>query len=462
MNHGLAVESPSTKVELRRLAVLAWPVIVGQIGLMMMGVVDTIMVGHIDGDALAAIAIGNAWSFAFVAFGIGVASGLDPLITQAHGARKPNAFNTAVARGAVLLSLVSVFLMAGHTLAIPGLRFLGQPEQILPLAGAYCDIVLWSVPAMLLFSLVRQSLQAKGIMRPAMWVALIGNVVNVGANWVMMYGIGGVFEGIGPVGVAWSSLVVRWVMALSLTAVAPTILTAAFKHWRDAVSPSDVVAVAWVAVPVGLHMCLEVWAFEAAYMIAGWFGPTALAAHTVAANLSALSFMVPLGLSAAAATRVGNLAGAGGSWTHAGWTAIGTGAVLMLLSAVIYATFPDWLAWGFTPNDAEVWMLAATILPMVALFQVADGVQVMCFGVLRGLGDTRLPAAANVVGYWMVGLPVGAWLAITLNWGPVGIWAGLAVALTIVSLLLLIRVATLAKRRRQVPKPVAERGQGPA
>ena len=190
---------------------------------------------------------------------------------------------------------------------------------------------------------------------------------------------------------------------------------------------------------------MEAWAFNAATFLAGRLGALPVAAHAVVMNLAALAFMVPLGVGSAAATRVGNLLGAGAPWARAGWAAVGLGAGLMGLSAALFAGLPEALV-GLYTRDEGVIELAAGMLVIAAVFQVFDGIQVVSFGVLRGAGDVRLPALANVVGYWVIGLPVGAWLAYRTAWGARGIWIGLTLGLASVATLLLVRLAQTARR----------------
>lgn len=446
MTQALSQPASSLGDEVRRLARLAWPLVVAQLSLMALGFVDTLMVGRLGGDALAAISLGNMWSFTWAILGLGTAMGLDPLVAQAHGAGEPRRFTTAVVQGGLVLTLLSAILGLAHLAAGPGLRLLHQPESVIPLATAYCWVLAPATPAFVLFELLRRALQARGQVQAPMVVALAGNVVNVAANLVLIFGIGS-WAGLGAIGAAWSTLVVRWFMFGALAWLARDILADAARAWRDAFDPAGLARVARTALPVGAQFGLEVWAFEAALVMVGWFGSTALAAHAVVLTLVSLSFMVPLGLSSAASSRIGNLIGAGHDASRAAWLAVVVGGAVMAVSGSVYAAFPAQLVRAFIPGDPEVVALAATFLPIAALFQIFDGVQVVAFGVLRGAGDTRVPAVANVVGFWLFGLPVG-YLIATSGWGPQGVWMGLAIALGTVAGLLLIRIRHMEARGR--------------
>lgn len=425
---------------------LAWPVVLGHLGTMGMGVVDTMMVGRLGADALASVSLGHTWSWLAMVTLMGGAHGLDPHFAQAFGANKPHAAGAALARGAVLMGALSLPVIALHFLAGPGLSWMAQPAHLIEVADAYVRVLAPSIPLMMGFQILRQYLQGDGWMRPAAWVIIGANLVNVLFNWVLIYG-GGELLGLpamGAVGSAWATLIARVFMFGGLLVLGWPLLMKGVPGWRGAVSVERIRALAKDVIPVGLQVALESWAFGGSTLIVGWLGATALAAHSVTLNLAALSFMIPLGISAAASTRVGNLIGADASWSRAGWTAVGLGACVMVLTATTYTLFPEPILRLYT-DDAAVLMVGVGLLPLLATFQVFDGIQVVSFGVLRGAGDVRLPALANVLGYWVLGLPIGCWLAFREGWGARGIWLGLTIGLAVVAVLLLIRLRHTAR-----------------
>jgi len=430
--------------ELRRLSMLAWPVVLGHLGTMGMGVVDTMMVGRLGADALASVSLGHTWSWLVLVTVTGGAHGLDPHFAQAFGARKPHAAGATLIQGLALLSLLSLPVLALHFLAGPALSLMGQPAQLIPTADAYVRVLAPSIPMVLGFQVLRQYLQGDGWMRPAAWVVFLANGVNALLNWVLIYGgLGG--PALGEVGSAWATLIARTFMLAGLLVLGWPLVKKGMAGWAGAVSPARLIALARDVVPVGLQVGLESWAFGGSTMLVGLLGAIPLAAHTVTLNMAALSFMVPLGISAAASTRVGNLMGEGRSWTVAAWTAVGLGASVMLASASAYTLLPEPLLRLFT-DDAAVLLVGAGLLPLLAAFQIFDGIQVVSFGVLRGAGDVRLPALANVLGYWVLGLPIGCWLAFPGGWGARGIWLGLTIGLAVVAVLLLFRLRYTAAR----------------
>lgn len=428
----------SPREELRRLISLAWPIVVGQVGMMLMNVVDTLMVGRLGQTDLAGVALGNTWSFTGLIIGFGTAFGLDPLLAQARGANDLPAYGRAMRNGAALLTLITLGITVQHLLTAPALLALHQPAEVVPVAAAYAIALSFGLWPMLLFLVIKQAAQARGQMRPAMWVVLAANVVNVGANVVLIHGVGD-WAGLGAPGAGWATTIVRWAMLFMLLGLMHEERAALLSGWSD-VTAARLWRLAGTAVPSGMVNALEVWAFSSAAILMGWMGAQAVAAHAIALNMCSVAFMVPLGLGGAASARVGNLIGAGRPWAPAAWVAIGAGAASMTVSATLFTLFPEQLAGFYLPDSPEALALAASLLPLAALFQVFDGVQVVAFGVLRGAGDTRMAAAANLVAYYAIGLPLGAWLALGLGWGPRGVWMGLILALVVVAALLVARV----------------------
>jgi MATE family multidrug resistance protein len=308
------------------------------------------------------------------------------------------------------------------------------------------------------FSALRQYLQCRGIVRPAMWVLVIANVFNGVLAWALIFGhLGLPAKGLWGGGLATSLtrafcfagllVLIRW-LALHRDAWP--------RPSREILDARAFRAILVIGLPVAIHFSLEIWAFSGASLLAGWLGATPVAAHTIALNLASLSFMLPLGISQGAVTRVGNLLGAGRAEdaARAAWVAIAFGATVMGACGLGFLLGRAALPRLYT-IDPTVIALAASVLPIAAAFQVFDGTQVVCCGVLRGMGRTRPAAWFNLLGYWVLGLPLGAWLAFRAGWGLHGIWWGLCFGLAVVALSLVLFVRARGPARLGVAQPVA-------
>jgi MATE family multidrug resistance protein len=290
------------------------------------------------------------------------------------------------------------------------------------------------------FIVLRQSLQAMGRVRAILVVVVAANFVNAGLNWVLIYGNLGV-PALGAVGSAWATSVSRWFMLLALLAVGWPLLRSYVRPLRqDALAGRPLVRLLRVGAPVGAQQWLEFGVFGAAGLLMGLLGAVALASHQVALQLAALTFMVPVGVAQATSVLVGQAVGR--SEPAAARRAVGagilTGVGFMTLTALAFLAVPELLARAFS-QDLSVVQAAAVLLPIAGVFQVFDGLQVVAAGALRGVADTRVPMLINLVGFWVIGLPVSAWLGLGLDTGPAGIWWGLAIGIGVVGVLLLYR-----------------------
>ncbi len=430
--------------ELRKLVVLAWPVVLGQVGSMAMGVVDVAMVGRLGAASLAAMAMAHTWGFSSLILARGATHGLDPLVAQAHGAGDRSAASRALVRGLVMASVLAVPVTGLHFVAEWGLGVLRQPQELLGMAGAWCAVLGLGVAPMLWFLTLRQFLQGLELMRPATEAVLVANVANVLLNHGLMTGAWGL-PALGAIGCAWSSVFCQFLM-LAWLLVRVRSLTGKYRiPLQGVVTWRSMKHLLGLGLPVGLQISVEVWAFNVTNVMMGWLGPTVLAGHTLAMSLATISFMVPLGISSASATRVGNLLGSGLPWQRTGWLSVGLGVVVMGVSAMLFLAFPEGLA-GLYTGDPTILVVAVTLIPLAGLFQVFDGAQVVSFGVLRGAGDVRLPLLVPLVAYWLVGLPLSWWLAFHLEFGPEGVWWGLIGALAVAAGLLAWRIRVTGKR----------------
>ncbi len=422
---------------------LALPVVVVQVGIMLIGVVDTMVVGRLSSEALAAVALGHATLMAVYSFGIGMVLALDPLVSQAVGAGDEVAIRRSVQRGMVLA--VGLLMVPTTLILMPVesvLTFLRQPPETVPIAAAYVRICIPGLLPFYAFFVLRQSLQAMGRLRPIVITIVVVNLFNLVADWVLVFGAGPIPQ-LGPVGSAWATTAARTLLFVVLLVVAR-------RELAPLVGRFDRAALRWrplwrtvrLGAPIGFQVQLELVAFVAIALLMGGLGTLQMAAHQVTINLASLTFMVPLGVSSAAAVLVGRAIGAGdsGGARRAASAGLLIGAGFMSLMATLFIGAPRLLATAYTSVE-EVVVLAALLIPIAGYFQIFDGLQVVAAGVLRGAGDTRAPMLVNVVGFWCIGLPTSLVLAFKLGYGPQGLWWGLVVGLGVVALILLTRVA---------------------
>jgi MATE family multidrug resistance protein len=431
---------------------LALPVVTIQVGLMAMGVVDTIMVGHISAQALAAVALGNLYFFSLAVFGMGTLMVLDPIVAQAVGARDLPAVARAVQRGVLLAAVLTVPTVAMLMVAEPMLTWARQPAEVIPLAAAYAVRSSPGTFPFLLFIVFRQTLQAAGRTAPIVLAIVVANLANAGLNWLLIFGHLS-FPALGVVGSAWATSLSRGLLAMGLWFLARKELAPMLSPWRSEVARGAPLGrMLRLGIPIGAQHVLEFGAFALVALMMGWLGTREIAGHQIAINLAALTFMVPLGVGDAASVLVGRGVGRGSASETRGaaGAALACGVVFMSLTGIAFLNLPEALSRLYTTN-AQVIAVAATLIPIAGVFQIFDGLQVVASGILRGLGDTRAPMLANFLGYWTLGIPLSVYLGFVLRWGPSGLWWGLVLGLTVVACALLVRVRSrLSRQQRRV------------
>ncbi len=421
-----------TRREIRDVARLAAPIVMVQVGMMLMGVVDTAIVGHVSEIGLAGVALGNLFWFVVTTLGQGTIMALDPIVAQAVGARDDVAVARGLQRGLLLATAIAI--LSGIAL-VPAESFFTlarQPAEVRPLAAEYAQICIVGQLPFFVFVVLRQSMQAFSRVRPILVAVVIANVVNALLDWVLVFGRLGAPQ-LGPIGSAYATVGSRWVMCVVLAWAGRDVFRTYLRPWRpDAFNLTAFRRMLLLGVPIGIHQWIEAVAFSLGLILVGLMGTTAVAAHQITITLAALTYMVPLGVAAAAAVLVGHAIGRGepdAARREAG-AALACGVGFMCLTAVILIVLPSALAHSFT-SDPKVIAIALTLIPLAGVFQVFDGIQGVSSGILRGAGDTHVPALLNLTGY-AVGLPVGGWLAFSRGMGPAGIWWGLVVGLAAV------------------------------
>lgn len=444
---------PDLGRELRELLRLASPIVASELGWMTMTIVDLVMVGKLGPAAIGAVGLGNAIYYGPSLFGIGLLLGLDTLVAQAWGRGDYDDCHRSLAQAVYLALAATLPLMlvvaAGGVL----LTSHGVNAHVSRLTRAYLLYLNLGTLPLLLYGAFRRYLQGVARVKPVSFALISANLVNLAGNWALIYGHLG-FRAMGVSGSAISTCFARLYMAAVL-------IYAAWAHERDrdhrlfAHWPGPRLArlkeLCSLGLPAGTQVVLEVAGFGAATVMASHLSPVALATHEIVLSCAAYAYMVPLGVSAAAAVAVGHAIGAGDRARagRAGYLGIALGAGFMALMACLFLIAPRPILSIWT-TDPQVFKLGTHILLLVAAFEVFDGVQSVATGALRGMGETRFPMWMNLGGYWIVGLPLGAVLCFALHWGLTGIWTGLTVALISIAVVLLLRWRSDLRRTARI------------
>lgn len=420
---------------------LAFPVIVAELGWMSMSTVDVLMVGRLGPESIGAVGVGSMLFLALAVFGVGVLLGLDTLISQAFGAKRLDECHRWLIHGVAMSLLLAIPLTVVARIGIAYLDLWGFNPAVLDLTGPYLTIITWSTWPLLLYVSLRRYLQAMGVVQPIMLTLLSANLINVVANWILIYGRLGA-PALGVDGAGWATCVSRIYLAVVLAAI---VITRDAHHGLGLLRTPRTIELdrmrrlLALGVPAAIQVTLEVGVFSASTALAGRLAPVALAAHQITLNMASLTFMVPLGMASAVAVRVGHAVGrrdAGGAG-RAGWTAVLLGAMFMAGAATVFLTMPRQLMHLFTA-DPRIVSIGVSLLFVAAIFQMFDGLQGVLTGALRGAGDTRNPMAWNLVGHWCLGLPFGYTLCFVWGVGVIGLWIGLSTGLILVALVLLV------------------------
>ncbi|MGF1509372.1 MAG: MATE family efflux transporter [Myxococcota bacterium] len=427
---------------------VAAPMMAAQGGMVLMGVVDTMVVGRVSAVDVAAVGLGNNVANIVLALGVGLAMGTEPFVAQAKG-RGDEGRALAWLRQSVWLSLFVSVPAALGTLGFPWVFGpLAIEDQIAEGATAY---VAARVPGHLfcfLFSTYRSFLSAMGHTQPVLWAVLWTNVANLLMDLLFVWTFG-----MGALGVGLATSL-GWVLLFLLSQRAVRRSFGVAFRWtqipngRNRPDFGELNALVRIGLPVALQFVLEVGIFAVVAVLVATLGAIPLAGHQIAITMASLTFMLATGIAAAATARVGFHIGAETPRLarYVGLVAVGMGVLLMAVGGLTFLLLGTDIARAFAPAEPQVVAAGRDLLVMAALFSLSDGVQAVAAGALRGVGDTRFAFGANVVGYWMVGLPVSWVLGLEWEYGAVGLWWGLVVGLTAVALALLSRFIILSGR----------------
>jgi MATE family multidrug resistance protein len=430
---------------------LALPLVLAELGWMSMAIVDTVMVGHLPDSATAmgAVSLGSNIFIVLALFGAGLLMGLDTVVSQAFGAGQREDCHRSLINS-IYLSIALTPILTAPVWLLPNLlRSMHIDAAILALAIPYTNALAVGLFPLLLYFAVRRCLQAMNMVRIVAFALITANIVNAVGNWVLIYGKWGA-PAMGAVGSGWSTTLARLYMAAVLIIY---LLWYDHRHRTDLLkTPVDIDLprirrLLTLGYPAALQFTLESGVFALVTALIARLGPVPLASHQIALNTVAFTYMVPLGISSAAAVRVGQAIGrkdprAAGD---AGNTAIFLGAAFMTCASAALLIFPYNIARMYTPAT-DVIRATTFLLAAGAAFQLFDGIQTVATGALRGAGDTRTPMLCHLIAYWIIGLPLGYWLCFSLGWGAFGLWAGLSLALILIGVVLLMTWRRMTRR----------------
>lgn len=442
-----AVSSWTT--ELRATLALGWPIALTNLAQVAINTTDTLMLGWLGPQDLAAGALAMNLYWAVLVLGIGVTMATAPLLAQTLGRNRHSvrACRRIVRQGlwlAITISLPAWLLMWN---AEEVLLAFGQDADLAARAAVYARAMQWGLLPALGFTVLRSFIAAQERPKAGLVVTMVAIAFNAALGWSLIFGHAGM-PALGLAGAGIAASASNTVMFLALMAVLMADRRFRRYHLLGRFWHPDIPMLREllrVGVPMGLSMGFEITGINAAAFLCGMIGTTAVAAHTIAMQIASVTFMVPMGLAHAATVRVGLAAGMGNAdgIRKAGWVALGLGVLFMTAMAMMLITIPASLVGLFMdlsrPEAQAVANVAVGLLAVAGLFQIADGTQVVGAGVLRGLKDTRIPMVFTGLGYWGLAVPLGAALAFSAHLGALGIWIGLACGLAVVASLVAIR-----------------------
>lgn len=427
---------------------LALPVILSQVGQVTVQIADNAMVGHLGTTPLAAVSLGGSVFFLFFIIGIGISLGITPLVGEMFVKGEHRISAKYLQNSVLLYGIIGVALFVGTQLFIPFMYKLKQPQNVVDLAIPFYKYICWSIIPFMLFSAFKQFLEGLGSTKIAMVIIIAANVLNIILNYVLIYGKFG-FPDMGAAGAGLSTLISRVVMFVGIAGV--FLFKSRFKRYLSFFRWSNfdfkvLGALMLVGTPIALQVFMEGGVFAVTSVMMGWIGEVEMAANQVAMSISSFAFMILIGLSSATTIRVSHFYGNRDFETmrrSVNATYI-MGLIYNCITATLFISFRDYIPLVFT-SDPAVISLASKLLFFVGLFQIADGLQIISVGALRGLKDVKHVMIIAFISYIVVNLPIGYYLAFNIGWEEYGIWTGLIVGLSLAAVLLYLRWRKLFK-----------------
>jgi MATE family multidrug resistance protein len=425
---------------------LAYPIMLGQVGHIMTGIADSIMVGQISSDHLAAGSLGHSIYIVFFIFGLGIATGITPLVGVAYGEKNYRECGNYLKNGLISVLIVGILTMILMLLLLPLLDNIGQPESVIKLAKPYYIISAYSIIPSMLFVGMKQFTEGITLTKPAMSASIVFNLLNIILNYVMINGYYG-FPRMELEGAAWSTFIAKTGMGISLLLY--VFYHPKFKIYLDNLnwkkySLLRIKKIFNLGFPISFQFLLEVGAFSFGAIMMGWLGSDALASHQIAISIAGFTYLAASGIASAATIRISNLYGEGkkNELKMSGDASLILVLIWMTIAAILLISL-RYVIPSLYVEEQSVIELSAGLLIIAAIFQIFDGVQVTALGALRGLEDVKIPTIIAMISYWFIALPVGYVLAIIFDIGPLGVWMGYLSGLIVAAILLFNRYRKL-------------------
>lgn len=428
---------------------LATPIMMGSLGHLLVGLIDDIMVGQLGPVELAATSLGNSLVFIALSIGIGFSFAITPLIAESDGEGNAEKGRGIFQHGLILSTILGIVMVVMLFLLKPILYHLDQPEEVVALAIPYFEIVALSMLPLMIFQGFKQFADGLSETKYSMYATIITNIVNVVLNFALIYGFW-IFPRLELVGAALGTLISRIVMVVFLYMVLKKKKKFAVYMNRlkfGELKSSVFLKITKLGLPTALQMLFEVGLFSASVLLAGTLGAFPQAANQIAIKLASTTFMIAVGIGAAATIRVGNQKGLG-NYLELRRIAFSNFLLILIIMAIFTVGFillKDILPWMFTDN-LEVIGIASSLLVIAGIFQLSDGMQAVILGALRGLQDVNVPSILTFIAYWIIGFPVCIYFSSIVNLGTFGIWIGLLTALTSSAIMLFLRFNYLSKK----------------
>ena len=432
---------------------LAWPLVITQVGYIITGMVDTVFLGKIGAAEQAACILSNNLYILLLVFGIGVSYATTPLVTSANQnmdlLKKASLFKNSIFLNVSvsIICFILLFLSSGL------LKYMHQPEDVIKLAVPFFNVLIFSMIPISLFFTCKQYCEGLSNTRMALFISIIGNVINIILNYLLIYGKFG-FPELGYIGSAWASFISRVFMGFSflyLIFKSPVTKEISAVYNRVKINKKELFHLAKIGLNAGLQLTFEVAAFVIAGLMAGTFGKEQIDAHGIALSIAAFTYMFASGISSASSIRVG-IYKAQDNWLEIKQAAFSSIKLVMLIMggfAILFLMINNFLPKVFS-SDLQIVNLASKLLIIAALFQLFDGIQVTIVGILRGLEDFKIPTLISLVGYWIIALPLAYWLAFILKLETVGVWIGLLVSLIFAAIILFWRLNYLINKNLKI------------